>query len=98
MNNSVLIYSDFNDVVEEAVVLLEKSGYIVSSAGNFNGAIDLITSSDYEYFLVDDSVNATRGLWAFAPQAMSGVGSRISWMRHHFYDGEGALLFLQFMQ
>ena len=44
MNNSVLIYSDFNDVVEEAVVLLEKSGYIVSSAGNFNGAIDLITS------------------------------------------------------
>ena len=59
MNNSVLIYSDFNDVVEESVLLLEKSGYIVSSSGNFNGAIDLITSSDYEYFLVDDSVNAT---------------------------------------
>ena len=52
MNNSVLIYSDFNDVVEESVTLLEKSGYIVFSAGNFNGAIDLITWADYEYFLV----------------------------------------------
>ncbi|MQG16806.1 MAG: hypothetical protein FI726_00840 [SAR202 cluster bacterium] len=59
MNNSVLIYSDFNDVVEESVTLLEKSGYIVFSAGNFNGAIDLITSADYEYFLVDDTVDAT---------------------------------------
>ena len=58
MNNSVLIYSEYDDVVAEAVGLLEKSGYIVSSSGALNGAIDLITSSDYGYFLIDDSIDS----------------------------------------
>lgn len=57
MNKGVLIYSEFSDVIDEAVPLLEKSGYIVSSASNTDGAIDLITSSEYGYFLVDDAVD-----------------------------------------
>ncbi|HCG91478.1 MAG TPA: hypothetical protein DEZ08_06535 [Dehalococcoidia bacterium] len=56
--NAVLIYCKYDDTLGEAQSVLEKTGYIVSVACTFDGAMDLIRSTDFHYVLIDESVES----------------------------------------